>query len=51
MHEVMPQAMLFLRGGNSGISHNPLETITNDDTQLCVQAFLHLLDQLASELA
>jgi N-carbamoyl-L-amino-acid hydrolase len=51
MHEVMPQAMLFLRGGNSGISHNPLETITNDDTQLCVQAFQHLLDQLASELA
>lgn len=51
MHEVMPQAMLFLRGGNSGISHNPLETVTNDDTQLCVQAFQHLLDQLASELA
>ena len=51
MHEVMPQAMLFLRGGNSGISHNPLEIITNDDTQLCVQAFQHLLDQLASELA
>jgi hypothetical protein len=28
LHEVMPQAMLFVRGGNSGISHNPLETIT-----------------------
>jgi len=50
LHEVMPQAMLFLRGGNSGISHNPLETITNDDTQLCVEAFSTLLDQLAAEL-
>jgi N-carbamoyl-L-amino-acid hydrolase len=46
LHESMPQAMLFLRGGNSGISHNPLETITNDDAQLCVQAFQHLLEQL-----
>jgi N-carbamoyl-L-amino-acid hydrolase len=47
LHEVMPQAMLFLRGGNSGISHNPLETITNDDAQLCVEAFQNLLEQLA----
>jgi N-carbamoyl-L-amino-acid hydrolase len=46
----MPQAMLFVRGGNSGISHNPLEIITNDDAELCVQAFQHLLEQLASEL-
>ncbi len=46
LHEVMPQAMLFLRGGNAGISHNPLETITNDDAQLCVEAFAHLLEQL-----
>jgi beta-ureidopropionase / N-carbamoyl-L-amino-acid hydrolase len=50
LHEVMPQAMLFMRGGNSGISHNPLEEIGNDDTELCVQAFAHLLEQLATEL-
>ena len=31
LHEVMPQAMLFVRGGNAGISHNPLESITSDD--------------------
>jgi beta-ureidopropionase / N-carbamoyl-L-amino-acid hydrolase len=49
LHEVMPQAMLFVRGGNSGISHNPLETITADDAQLCVKAFQHLLSQLAAE--
>ena len=45
LHDVMPQAMLFVRGGHAGISHNPLETITNDDAQLCVEAFMHLLEQ------
>ena len=49
LHEVMPQAMLFLRGGNSGISHNPLESITADDTELCVAAFTNLLQGLAPE--
>ncbi|MEF7614599.1 2-oxo-4-hydroxy-4-carboxy-5-ureidoimidazoline decarboxylase [Aquincola sp. MAHUQ-54] len=51
LHEVMPQAMLFVRGLNAGISHNPLESITNDDTELCVQAFQRLLDDLAKEQA
>ena len=49
LHEVMPQAMLFMRGGNAGISHNPLEEISNDDTELCVRAFQNLLEQLAAE--
>ncbi|MCI1192427.1 2-oxo-4-hydroxy-4-carboxy-5-ureidoimidazoline decarboxylase [Calidifontimicrobium sp. SYSU G02091] len=47
LHEVMPQAMLFVRGLNAGISHNPLESSTNDDIELAVRAFQHLLDQLA----
>ena len=51
MHEVMPQAMLFVRGLNAGISHNPLEETTNDDADLSVRAFQHLLDQLSEELA
>ena len=51
LHEAMPQAMLFMRGLNEGISHNPLEAITNDDTELCVRAFQNLLDQLALELS
>lgn len=51
LHEVMPQAMLFVRGINSGISHNPLESSTNDDMQLAVQAFQKLLDDLAAEQA
>ena len=46
--EIMPQAMLFVRGQNGGISHNPLEAITNDDADLAVQAFAKLLDGLAS---
>jgi N-carbamoyl-L-amino-acid hydrolase len=48
LHEVMPQAMLFVRGGNSGISHNPLETLTSDDADLCVQALSNLLDDFAT---
>jgi N-carbamoyl-L-amino-acid hydrolase len=51
LHEVMPQAMLFMRGGNSGISHNPLETISADDTELCAAAFMQLLEGLAAEAA
>ncbi len=51
LHEVMPQAMLFVRGLNAGISHNPLEGITNHDAELCVRAFQHLLEQLAEEQA
>ena len=49
LHELMPQAMLFLRGGNAGISHNPLETISADDAELCVAAFMQLLQGLAAE--
>jgi N-carbamoyl-L-amino-acid hydrolase len=50
LHEIMPQAMLFVRGQNSGISHNPLESSTSDDIHLGVLAFGHLLDQLAKEM-
>jgi N-carbamoyl-L-amino-acid hydrolase len=39
MHHVMPQAMLFVRGENQGISHNPLECTTADDIQLAIDAF------------
>ena len=46
LHQIMPQAMLFVRGENSGISHNPLESTTSDDMQLAVEAFLHLLHHL-----
>jgi N-carbamoyl-L-amino-acid hydrolase len=35
-----------VRGQNSGISHNPLESSTSDDMQLTIDAFMHLLTHL-----
>jgi N-carbamoyl-L-amino-acid hydrolase len=49
LHEILPQAMLFVRGENAGISHNPLESTTNNDMQLAVDAFTHVLHQLAED--
>ena len=49
LHAILPQAMLFVRGENSGISHNPLESTTNNDMQLAVDAFSQVLHQLAEE--
>ena len=49
LHRIMPQAMLFVRGENGGISHNPLESTTHNDMQLAVEAFNHLLLQLCME--
>ena len=51
MHTCVPQAMLFVRGQNSGISHNPLESTTSADMQLALEAFTRLTDNLASELS
>jgi beta-ureidopropionase / N-carbamoyl-L-amino-acid hydrolase len=47
LHTVMPQAMLFVRGENAGISHNPLESTTAHDAELAVRAFQQLLERLA----
>ena len=49
LHERMPQAMLFVRGGHAGISHNPLESVTADDAELAIAALHTLLLQLAAE--
>ena len=49
LHEILPQAMLFTRGENAGISHNPLESTTSHDMDLCVAAFQALLTQLSRE--
>jgi beta-ureidopropionase / N-carbamoyl-L-amino-acid hydrolase len=40
-----------VRGQNSGISHNPLESSTSDDMQLAVDAFMHVLNQPAHATA
>jgi N-carbamoyl-L-amino-acid hydrolase len=47
MHDLLPQAMLFVRGENSGISHNPLESSTSHDMQLAIDAFALLLQDVA----
>lgn len=44
IHDIMPQAMLFVRGQNAGISHNPLESTTTDDMQLAFEALMLCLD-------
>ncbi len=48
MHRLFAQAMLFVRGANAGVSHNPLESSTSDDLQLACDAFLALLEDLAA---
>lgn len=48
---LMPQSMLFVRGQHDGISHSPLEAVTDDDAELAVAALLALLDRLATPAA
>lgn len=43
MQRIVDVAMLFVRCGNGGISHNPLETITADDAQLAAEVFVDFL--------
>ncbi len=51
LHQIMPQAMLFVRGENAGISHNPLESSTSDDMQLAIDAFREFLALQSERLA
>ena len=40
---VLPQAMLFVRCGNGGISHHPDETMTMEDAEIATQVLLRFL--------
>ncbi|WP_306546183.1 2-oxo-4-hydroxy-4-carboxy-5-ureidoimidazoline decarboxylase, partial [Malikia spinosa] len=51
LHGILPQAMLFVRGLNAGISHNPLESTSCDDAELAVRAFQQLLELTAKDTA
>ena len=44
MTNIAPIAMLFVRCGNGGISHNPLETMTAEDADIATQVLLHFLE-------
>ena len=43
MAQLTPMAMLFVRCGNGGISHNPLESLNADDAEMAAQVFLSYL--------
>jgi allantoate deiminase len=45
--EKVPSAMIFLRTPG-GISHDPAESVLQDDVEKAIACGLHLLDQLAS---
>jgi len=42
-HGVAPLAMLFVRCGNGGVSHNPAETMTAEDADLATHVLLDYL--------
>ncbi len=43
---VVPTAMLFVRCGNGGISHNPRETLSVEDAEIATQVLLDFLERL-----
>ena len=45
--EKIPSAMIFLRTPG-GISHDPAESVLQDDVEKAIACGLHLLDRLAS---
>ena len=49
MGRAVPTSMLFVRCGNGGISHNPLETMTAEDAALAARAVTEFLRRLAQD--
>lgn len=45
---VLPQAMLFVRCGNGGISHHPDETMTMEDAEIATQVLLQFLKNIGA---
>jgi len=43
MAAMCPQGMIFIRCGNGGISHNPLETITEEDARIGAKVLYDVL--------
>ena len=48
MAAMCPQGMIFIRCGNGGISHNPLETITEEDARLGARVLYDVLRNFQS---
>ena len=49
IHDLLGQSMLFVRGMNSGISHNPLESTSSSDMQLAYQAMMQFIKNFIIE--
>jgi allantoate deiminase/N-carbamoyl-L-amino-acid hydrolase len=50
MARVTDVCMLFVRCGNGGISHNPLETMTAEDADLAARVLLEFLRRTAADV-
>jgi acetylornithine deacetylase/succinyl-diaminopimelate desuccinylase-like protein len=46
--DVLPLSMLFVRCGNGGISHNPLETMTAEDADTATRVMLAFLEDFSA---
>ena len=51
MSRVAPVSMLFVRCGNGGISHNPLETVSHEDVQTALSVTRTFLDRIGPSVA
>lgn len=49
MSNLTPSAMMFVRCGNGGVSHSPLEIITEDDADFAARVLFDFLMKLAEE--
>jgi acetylornithine deacetylase/succinyl-diaminopimelate desuccinylase-like protein len=45
---LVPTAMLFVRCGNGGISHNPRETLSVEDADIATRVLLDFLERLGA---
>ena len=50
MARLAPVGMLFVRCGNGGISHNPLETLTAEDAEVATRALIHFLEHFDADV-
>jgi len=50
MASITDVCMLFVRCGNGGISHNPLETMTADDADIAARVLLDFLRRTAADI-
>jgi hypothetical protein len=49
MAALCPTAMLFIRCAG-GISHNPAESVTNEDCEVALQVMLSFIDKLGEQV-